>query len=176
MLGSWVDIDYRRLLVTNELPPSGQDQDCTFKKTTAVSKMETLTESGISTCNYLCSKAPLTGKHKLIHKFMLEKVQFGFIIIYNLNGECVLLKMLIIITKQSVYSIFLQIVRESGIWSVSRWRRTRPWCRVVLRAAAPPAGNYYSIPGQTQRNNLFLLDSSENNNTKSEAAHKALNE
>lgn len=46
---------------------------------------------------------------------MLEKVQFGFIIIYNLNGECVLLKMLIIITRQSVYSIFHQNVLESGI-------------------------------------------------------------
>lgn len=107
---------------------------------------------------------------------MLEKGQFGLIIIYNLNGECVLLKMLIIITKQFVYSIFLQIVLESRIWSVSRWKRTRAWCGVVLRAAAPPAGNYYSIPGQTQRNNRFFLDSSENNNTEREAAHKALNE
>lgn len=53
---------------------------------------------------------------------MHEKVQLDFIIIYDLKGECVLLEMLINITKQSVYNIFPCIMSEqkegSGLSSV----------------------------------------------------------
>lgn len=105
--GEWI-LTMDACLSLHAPPPSGQVRNCIFNNNFLKNfkRWRWLTEPGVPTCKSFCGRAPLKGKHTLIHKLMLEKVQSDFILIYNLNGGCVLLEMLIIITKQSVCNIF----------------------------------------------------------------------